>query len=201
MGPNSRIAISKYQKDSGNVQLVNLTFGKVRTVFQGTKTGTGESKPRGEPPFRIRTQSAVIGVRGTDFYTKFEPNSGLTQQATLSGEVEVSQRRSRQAVTVKSGQQVNINAVGPVSGDALKEESMAEVSSMQAEGSASDIKPLIVETISSQLVEEIQDTSLLAKLDKEFTSEQAVRILGAPKTWKEKTNVIPPELEEIKNEF
>jgi hypothetical protein len=177
MSPNSRIFISKVAKGSSTPSLMNLTYGKIRTFFDGKKAAqTPEAKKDTQSQFRIQTSTAVVGVRGTDFFVGFDPNKELTTQATLKGEVEVEQTKTAQKVFVKSGEEVQVEA-------------------------AEKIKSLEVKPIEKETVVQIRQTSPLVKLDKEFTSQEAVSILGAPEKWTPPADEIPGDLKDIKNVF
>lgn len=70
-----------WEKDApdGKPEL-ELRYGKARFVIQkgGPRTG-----------LRIKTKSAVLGVRGTDFFVAVNEATGETEEATLRGVVEV----------------------------------------------------------------------------------------------------------------
>ncbi|MGA9755004.1 MAG: FecR family protein [Desulfobaccales bacterium] len=74
MAPESRLALADYQYDAARGErraVVRLFRGLVRTVVNRIiKTE--------EPDFIMETQTAVVGVRGTNFFTLVGPNSTLT---------------------------------------------------------------------------------------------------------------------------
>ena len=63
------------------------------------------------------------------------------------------------------------------------------------------IATLQAEPIKEEVKEEIRQTSAIARNDKNFTSKQAVKVLGAPKSWKLPADEIPLDLKDIKEEF
>jgi hypothetical protein len=208
LGPHTRISIEEYAKNSGSPTLVHLAYGKIRTLFNpgpGTGSGRGTGSDSGsnsnsdekksEPEkkqsrFRMRTSTAVAGVRGTDFYLSFEPNTKITEQATLHGAVQVEQVDTGQSVLVNSGQQVLVEQVREKSNRDSSEEKKRE-----------EVKPLVVNTIAPALVNEIKQTSLLVKNDQEFVSPESVKILGAPDDWKPSNEEVPFDLNGLKEEF
>lgn len=208
LGPHTRISIEEYAKNSGSPTLVHLAYGKIRTLFNpgpGTGSGRGTGSDSGsnsnsdekksEPEkkqsrFRMRTSTAVAGVRGTDFYLSFEPNTKITEQATLNGAVHVEQVDTGQSVLVNSGQQVVVEQV--------REKSQTGASETKKE---LEVKPLVVVSIAPALVTEIKQTSLLVKNDQEFVSPESVKILGAPDDWKPSNEEVPFDLNGLKEEF
>jgi hypothetical protein len=84
ISPNTELKISKYENDdeSGKKNvLLDVIKGKVRS--------TVEQKYEGDNRFRVRTPSAVAGVRGTDFLAGFDPRTKASQVITFEGLVEV----------------------------------------------------------------------------------------------------------------
>ncbi len=209
LGPHTRISIEEYAKNSGSPTLVHLAYGKIRTLFNPAGTGADSSSSsssgsdansksdnkKSEPEnkqsrFRMRTSTAVAGVRGTDFYLSFEPNTKLTEQATINGAVHVEQVDTGQSVLVNSGQQVVVEQV--------REKSQTGASETKKE---LEVKPLVVVSIAPALVTEIKQTSLLVKNDQEFVSPESVKILGAPDDWKPSNEEVPFDLNGLKEEF
>jgi hypothetical protein len=204
LGPHTRISIEEYAKNSGSPTLVHLAYGKIRTLFNpgpgsgpnpGSESNSNSDEKKSEPEkkqsrFRMRTSTAVAGVRGTDFYLSFEPNTKITEQATLHGAVQVEQVDTGQSVLVNSGQQVVVEQVREKSNRDASEEKKRE-----------EVKPLVVNTIAPALVNEIKQTSLLVRNDREFVSPEAVQILGAPDDWKPAVEEVPFDLNGLKEEF
>ncbi|MCB0384199.1 MAG: hypothetical protein KDD43_02305, partial [Bdellovibrionales bacterium] len=63
------------------------------------------------------------------------------------------------------------------------------------------VKKLEVKPIDTQLVAEIRQTSTLVKADEEFTSKEAVEILGSPEEWKPAPKEMPFDLKDLREEF
>ena len=104
LSPNTRISVAVIAERTGDPEVLNMVYGKIRTIFK-------DQAQNDETKFRVRTPSAVAGVRGTDFYLSFDPNSRVTEQATITGKVEVQQRGTSQKVLVEKGKQVKVNKV------------------------------------------------------------------------------------------
>jgi hypothetical protein len=81
ISPETKLKIEKYENngEDKNVEM-NLLEGKVRNNV--------EQKYDGEKnKFIVKTPTAVAGVRGTQFFTSFDPNTKLTSVVTLRGAV------------------------------------------------------------------------------------------------------------------
>lgn len=191
LGPNTRIAISKVVRNTANPSILNLSYGKIRTFFD-SKVDQEQEKQQ----FRVKTSTAVIGVRGTDFYVKFDPNTELTRQATLKGQVEVAQLGTNQKVLVNTGEQVDVGDTQKISEKTATEEKIQE--SPQTPTLESK---LVVKPISQDLVLDIRQTSALVKEEVPFTSAEAVKVLGEPEKWIPPADEIPGDLKEIENIF
>ncbi len=198
MGPDSRIEIAGItgSQDKPDVNIVNLAYGKVRALIQkktkdADKDGEKESGAKAASPqssFQIRTHTAVAGVRGTDFYVGFDPNSLGTQQATLSGRVEVEHKESHQKVSVGAGQQVAV-------------ESPAKVDVNDLAAAPAKPKTLIVVPIQESIKHDLRIASAVAKDDKDFAGKEAVKVLGSPEAWTIEKEAIPSKFNDLKNEF
>lgn len=210
LGPNTRITLEDTMDTDNSSSLLHLVYGKVRTFFQSRNPThqlppqsavknplslpTSSASPSASAPsvpFRIRTSTAVAGVRGTDFYLSFEPNTQLTEQATLSGQVEVEQIGSGQKVIVASGKQVLVEQVRS-EGKEKKDSAME---------SAKNLKPLEVKPIETSVISEIKQTSSLVKSDQEFQSPETLKVLGTPADWKPPQQESPLDLKDLKEEF
>lgn len=192
LSPNSRVSIAKVVKGSHTPSLLNLTYGKLRTFFESKKSETPAKDKEAQIKFRVKTPSAVVGVRGTDFYVGFDPNKDVTTQATLKGEVEVEQLKTQNKVIVKSGEQVDVSKADSINTDKISD----TVKNEMKKDLALEVKPIDKETIV-----DIRQTSPLVKEDLEFTSKEAVTILGETTKWIPPADEIPGDLKDIKNSF
>lgn len=87
LGPNSKIVVEMSPEDQ--TSMVNLLTGKVRAIVK--KETNGENKDK---KFLIKNQSAVMGVRGTDFQVTFNPKSKRTGLLTFEGQVDIAKNVS-----------------------------------------------------------------------------------------------------------
>ncbi len=190
LGPNTRIAISKISKNSSTPALLSLPYGRIRTFFNSEEA----QKSKDNKQLHIKTSTAVIGVRGTDFYVGFDPNKNITSQATLKGQVEVEDIATQQKVLVSSGQQVQVvSHTDEKVSEKVKEKTSEDLKNTTP---ALNVNPIAVETILN-----IRQISVLVNKEEDFTSKEAVTILGSPEKWTPPADEIPGDLKEIKNVF
>lgn len=79
IGPDSKIVISEVKKDSGGI--ISLLKGQIRTQVQK------DAKKPEENKFFVKTRTAALGVRGTEFQTVFNPENKVTSLVTFEGKV------------------------------------------------------------------------------------------------------------------
>ncbi len=79
VGPESKIVITEMKTDS--VGIISLLKGRIRTEVQKSALGPSANK------FFIKTRTAAIGVRGTEFQTIYNPENKMTSLLTYKGEV------------------------------------------------------------------------------------------------------------------
>jgi hypothetical protein len=85
---------------------VNLMYGKLRGIVE-------KGGPRGR--LTVRTRSATMGVRGTDFFIAEGGEDGGTEVSILRGKVEVkAETKEAKPVEVKAGYSAEIPAPPPV---------------------------------------------------------------------------------------
>jgi hypothetical protein len=116
--PNSDLEIEKPDKDG--VQSNQLRGGDVKGVVQkapsSKTTASAPAQPKAKVKFIIRTKTAVMGVRGTEFVAGFNAISNIAEFHTLEGVVEVAanpaQLASGSGVQVAGGQFVQATETG-----------------------------------------------------------------------------------------
>lgn len=82
VGPNSKMEIQKFKK--GEAGMLSLIKGKVRS--QVAKDLLNKNQNTKSKLF-IKTETAAMGVRGTDFTVGFNPKTGGTSLDVISGRV------------------------------------------------------------------------------------------------------------------
>lgn len=109
--PNSDLEI---EKPKDGVQSNQLRGGDVQGSVEKVPLTKGGSQPKVK--FIIRTRTAVMGVRGTEFVVGYNAITGLSSFHTLAGTVEVAsspaQLMGGSGVAVGGGQFVNATATG-----------------------------------------------------------------------------------------
>lgn len=81
LGPKSKIVIKKKLDHTRNV--VNLLIGNVKASIDKRK----KSKYKRKNKFIIKTRTAAMGVRGTEFKTSYNPANKITSLVTFEGKV------------------------------------------------------------------------------------------------------------------
>jgi len=134
---------SKKGQDEASVGMI---FGKLRAVI--SKEG-----PRNN--MKIKTPSAVMGVRGTDFFVNQPGLVQATKLAVLRGQVQMTaNKKNAKPVEVKSGVTAEVNVQKPE----LKSESVGTDAALA--GKVSEIK---LEETSKQELAVIQKESVIRK--------------------------------------
>ena len=206
VAPQTRFHVAGFATKTHKAELLELTFGKLRSLFEGHKKKSG--KKDHQTRFRIKTPAAVVGVRGTDFFVSYDPGTKVTEQATLTGVVEVTQRGTKHKVMVRPGQQVEVeNFIAKVKEKLMREKADSKAPltrkarhKIMREVEA-QLKPVVVEKIGTPLKTQIRETSVMVRNDKKFTTRQAVEILGKPSNWKAPKKTLPGDFDKMKNEF
>lgn len=81
----SKFKFEIYTNETNNKKVkIDLSYGSLRHKLEQKYTKENES-------YEVQTSTAVAGVRGTDFITEFEENSGDSVVCTLEGEVNFDQ--------------------------------------------------------------------------------------------------------------
>jgi hypothetical protein len=81
MGPESKIVVSEMKENSPGV--ISLLKGRIRTEVQKS----AKLEEQNQNKFYIRTRTAAMGVRGTDFQTIYNPENKMTSLLTFKGAV------------------------------------------------------------------------------------------------------------------
>jgi hypothetical protein len=81
LGPNGKLVVSKMNKSGKGI--LTLLKGQLRSKINNTKAKTKSHK------FLIKTRSAALGVRGTEFQTIYNPENNITNLLTYKGEVAI----------------------------------------------------------------------------------------------------------------
>jgi hypothetical protein len=83
VGPNSKIVIQEATTEENT--LIDLVRGQIRASVNNDEPKAGDKKP--DLKFFIKTRTASMAVRGTEFQMSFEPSSLRTGLLTFNGEV------------------------------------------------------------------------------------------------------------------
>ena len=174
MGPNSRLEVAAESKSTGE-QSLSLPYGKVRSFFKGKNTKGQASR------FKVKTPAAVVGVRGTDFYVSYKPNQKVTEQATLTGKVEVVQKATNVKVEVEKGQQVKVDNYKAKLEEELKREK-EKLEKQKAEQLAKLEKQKLDEEAKKKLLKELEEKAKQEQLAKQKALEESLKLKADEKT-------------------
>lgn len=97
IGPNSKAVIDVESFNSKDKTVISLLKGKLRTTVE--KDERAKEASEGENKFYIKTRTAALGVRGTDFQTIYNPENQITNLLTFRGEVAM--------VNIKNNPEIN----------------------------------------------------------------------------------------------
>ena len=81
LGPRGKVVVSKMNKSGKGI--LTLLKGQLRSKIISVKSKTKSHK------FLIKTKSASLGVRGTEFQTIYNPENNITNLLTYKGEVAI----------------------------------------------------------------------------------------------------------------
>ena len=84
LGPESKMVVNETGKT--NVGLISLVKGKLRTKIE---------KGKNARPFFIKTRTAALGVRGTEFQTLYNKKNRVTSLLTYEGKVQIAKVEKR----------------------------------------------------------------------------------------------------------
>ena len=79
LGPESKLLVSEMKE--GEAGIITLLKGRIRTEVQKSTKNANQTK------LFIRTRTAALGIRGTDFQTIYNPENRMTSLLTFKGEV------------------------------------------------------------------------------------------------------------------
>jgi hypothetical protein len=100
LGPNSKVVLT--EMSHGDVSLVTLLKGKLRTKVEKTPKDT-QGMNEGfinQNKFLLKTRSAAMGVRGTEFQTIYNPTNKVTSLLTFEGEVAMAKIDEKTSKTI-----------------------------------------------------------------------------------------------------
>ena len=83
-------------------RMIFVTYGKIRAKIQKTR----------RKKIRIRTLTAIVGVKGTDFVTEYKEET--TTVGTMTGLVNLASIKTRGSVDIPPGQMASISPMGEV---------------------------------------------------------------------------------------
>ncbi|MBF0363146.1 MAG: FecR domain-containing protein [Oligoflexia bacterium] len=105
VGPASEMNITEYPKNNPGV--ISLIKGQIRSQVTKNFAEKGDAiKDSEENKLFIKTQSAAMGVRGTDFQTIYNPTTEMTSVITFEGSVKMVQLEAKDKEIVTNSQEL-----------------------------------------------------------------------------------------------
>lgn len=104
ISPSTELLIEQYERSASKNEkkvLLNVLYGKIRSNVKDKYKDTKNNH------YRVKTKSAVAGVRGTEFMASFNSATNQSRVVTFEGSVAVGQFKNGNfvaSVTVKPGQ-------------------------------------------------------------------------------------------------
>lgn len=137
ISPDSEMQIEVYdtaQADGEKKVLINVLYGKIRSNVKQKYKDDEKSH------YRVKTKSAVAGVRGTEFLASFDLRTSETKIVTFEGEVNVGLLKGANiiaSVSVKPGQFTsNTTGTNPHTPKEVPPQELAKIDSESAIGDA-----------------------------------------------------------------
>lgn len=187
-GTTYEIHFEKDDKSKNPQSVVNLIYGKIRAVV--SKNG-----PRNN--LKIKTRSASMGVRGTDFFVEHKGSSKDTAVSVIRGAVAIKLDRAKNAaeIPVIKGQTAQIPASQTINKAIEEFEQAKNVTAQKSVG----IKSVGVEVGNVKVDEIVQDIVSITQTQKqELAKIQDISNISLTQT--EKQQIKEELTEEIKKE-
>lgn len=159
IGPNSKIVISP--RPTKDVGVFSLLKGQMRSKIN--KEG---SKDKKDTIFVIKTNTAAIGVRGTEFHTVYNPSNNTTSVLTYEGDVELAKINQEEAINNEGKKENQIEKL-------FEDHSSTIVKQGQFSGTVNEIeKPTVPIKISQkQFTSLYNNEDIVTKERKDISSE------------------------------
>lgn len=123
--PNSKLRLEHYEMGESKKAILNLIKGKVRSKVKVRYNGETSY-------FRVKTKSAVAGVRGTDFVVEHEEKDRVvTKVTTFKGSVAFEGSDTDSGVEISKGQQASFIVASASDSEVFTDE---EISDFVAKG-------------------------------------------------------------------
>ncbi len=111
VGPNSKVVLDMDMQDK--TSLVNLVSGKIRALVDKNKNN--------DKKFLVKTNSATMGVRGTEFQVSFAPKAKKTSLLTYEGKVDMKKSKIGETQSIKElKKDLETNQTSVVKGDLFR---------------------------------------------------------------------------------
>lgn len=165
IGPKSKIVLEKFERNQPGV--MRLLAGNVRSQIIG-------EKKKNRSKLFIKTQTAAMGIRGTDFSVIYNPKNHITTLVTIDGNVAFSK------VEEKDLRQAGSKQIRPLNEETLDLMLKKKDSVLVSEGRFSGILPHhnhpILPTKISREQQKVLEMTMENKKDNEIVVEDAKKL-------------------------
>ena len=132
LGPNSKLIISKMNRSGKGI--LTLLKGQLRSKINGSNTSSKGHK------FLVKTRSAALGVRGTEFQTIYNPDNHITNLLTFKGEVSMAKLDSEDSRYVSEIDKISNRQLSETKRLQLKNELKGEMERSLASNRSVNVK-------------------------------------------------------------
>ncbi|GAB4410838.1 MAG: hypothetical protein OHK0056_14250 [Bacteriovoracaceae bacterium] len=176
LGPNSEMKIDTFpKKDAG---IVTLIKGQLRSKV--TKNYM-EIENKDKSKLFIKTKSAAMGVRGTDFQVNYNPENNATALVTFEGRVAMAQLENMDAIRQNVSQQVLEKMVSSPEAVIVTKGQFSGVSEQTSRATIPvKINPAQLETLQKQEIPMTKEDAKEMGLSKEQASIKTFRSVVPP---------------------
>ena len=147
LGPGSSFRIQWKEKNDRKMYM-NLMYGRLRGII---------SKEGPRQKAIIKTRSATMGVRGTDFFISDSGPNGETKITVLRGEVEVRSESTQKIIPVKTGMSALVIANAELKSRPTNKQDFKTIEAASTAISSSSQNPSIEQLEKKALAVTIQD--------------------------------------------
>lgn len=176
LGPNSEMKIDTFpKKDAG---IVTLMQGQLRSKV--TKNYM-EMDNKDKSKLFIKTKSAAMGVRGTDFQVNYNPENNATALVTFEGRVAMAQLENMDSIKSRIDQQVLEKMVSSPEAVMVTKGQFSGVSEQTSRATVPvKINPVQLETMQKQDVPMTKDDAKEMGLSKDQAATKNFRSIVPP---------------------
>jgi hypothetical protein len=161
VGPNSSLKVTSIEKDVGESSLIQVIEGKIRSkVSEDLLQNDGDHK------LFIKTPTAAMGVRGTEFIVNYNKKNSVTALVTLEGSVSMAKIDRKTTPNVFLSRKIDYSDINNLLND---QDKAVVVNKGQFSGtSKKESLATLPIKVNPQQIEKLETSSLTGKLEKKI---------------------------------